>query len=337
MKNYAASRTSLAAIAALFLIVLGCGQTSKEPQWSKGKVVAGKAQGLAHISNLVLDEKYAYVLIGGTVADSNEGTNGLRKVDLATGAVTILDDGKRMPQSEHGGLAADEKFLYWNAAGNILRIAKEGGTAEAVVTENVGIGIDIAVDNERIYWTNHGYYSPGKPAESKPVYSAVKTGGRSEIFADQQMVPGSVVTDERFVFWRSVSGISKRSKAGGQIETVLSTNGNENVSEIVSDGDELYFAFRADGDSRFSLRKVSKGGGETIVIAKTMSAKPFVIDDVNIYFFDEASTFSDGLFKVEKRGGEVSRLDTGYASGAIAQSKTTVFFATLDDIIGFQK
>lgn len=68
----------------------------------------------------------------------------------------MLDDGKRMPQVRAGRFVADEKYLYWNAGYNILRIAKEGGTAEAVVTENVGIGIDMAIDNERIYWTNHG-------------------------------------------------------------------------------------------------------------------------------------------------------------------------------------
>lgn len=36
-------------------------------------------------------------------------------------------------------------------------------------------------------------------------------------------------------------------------------------------------------------------------------------------------------------GGEVVRLDGGYSSGIIAQSKMQVYFASLDDIYSFAK
>ena len=337
MKKYEASRTSLAALVALAVVALGCGQIAKDPQWVKGKAIAGKQQGLSHISNLVVDDKFAYVVIGGTVADANEGTNGLRKVDLATGAVTSLDDGKRMPQSEQGGLVADEKYLYWNAGGNILRIAKEGGTAEAVVTENVGIGIDMTVDNERIYWTNHGYYSSGTPSVPKPVFYAPKSGGKSEKFADEQKVPGSVVADDKFVYWKTVNSVVKQPKIGGKLQVIFQGGDDESVDELSQAGDDLYFAYRSKGNSRWALKKISKNGGEAVTIVKSYSPKPIVIDDANIYFFDDESMYSEALCRVSKNGGEVARLDTGYSSGAIAQSKTAVYFATLDDIISFQK
>lgn len=327
----------MTALVGLAFAALGCSQTGNAPEWTKGKKIAGKEQGLSHISNVVVDERFAYVVIGGTVADANSGTNGLRKIDLATGAVTVLDDGKRMPQSEQGGLVADDKYLYWNAGGSILRIAKEGGTAETVVSENVGIGIDMAVDNERVYWANHGYYSAGTPSVPKPVYSVVKSGGKAETFADEQMIPGGIVTDDKFVYWRTASGINKKAKSGGELQNLLPTTGNSNVDEILIHGDELYFALRAEGNSRFSLMKVSKNGGESVTIANTMSAKPFVIDDSSIYFFDEASMFTDGLYKVAKGGGEAAMLDSGFASGAIALGKTAVYFATLDDLISFTK
>lgn len=327
----------MTALVGLAFAALGCSQTGNAPEWTKGKKIAGKGQGLSHISNVVVDEHFAYVVIGGTVADANSGTNGPRKIDLVTGAVTVLDDGKRMPQSEQGGLVADDKYLYWNAGGNILRIAKEGGLAETVVSENVGIGIDMAVDNERVYWANHGYYSAGTPSVPKPVYSAVKSGGRSEIFADEQMIPGSIVTDDRFVYWRTAAGINKKAKSGGELQTILQTAGNANVDEIVLNGDDLFFALRDEGNSRFALKKLSKNGGEAVTIAKTMSAKPFVIDDVSIYFFDEASMFTDGLYKVAKGGGEAVLLDSGFASGAIAIGKTAVYVAALDDLNSFIK
>jgi len=337
MKTFEASRRSLTALVALAFIAIGCGQTGNSPQWVKGKKIAGKEQKLSHISNIAVDDKFAYVIIGGTIADANEGTNGLRKVDLATGAVTVLDDGKRMPQSEQGGLATDEKYVYWNAGGNILRLAKDGGTAETVVSENVGIGIDMTVDNERIYWTNHGYYSPGTPSVPKPIYSAPKSGGKSSVFADQQNVPGNVVADDKFVYWKTVDSVVKQAKSGGAPQIIFQGGSDEGVDELAQSGDDLFFGFRSKGNSRWALQRVSKNGGTPVTVVKTFSLKPVVVDEANIYFIDEESMTLDALCRVSKNGGEVTRLDTGYSGGAIAQSKTTVYFGTLDDIISFQK
>jgi len=65
---------------------------------------------------------------------------------------------------------------------------------------------------------------------------------------------------------------------------------------------------------------------------KRYSLKPVVVDDTNIYFFDEDGLTSDLFCRVAKNGGEVVKLDSGYASGVITQSKTQVYFASLDDI-----
>ena len=151
---------------------------AKQPDWIKARKIAGKAQGLSHISGLVVDDKFAYVTIGGTVADQNEGHSGLRKVALESGAVTNLDNGEKTPQSDYGGLASDEKFIYWNAGGNILRISKAGGKPETIAAEHVGIGVDLIVDNEKIYWANHGYYSANSPIKPSPIYIAPKQGGK---------------------------------------------------------------------------------------------------------------------------------------------------------------
>ncbi|MBK7934929.1 MAG: hypothetical protein IPK01_15950 [Acidobacteria bacterium] len=330
-------RNLLTALVGLVFAVSGCSQIGTGPEWTKGTKIAGKEKGLSHISNIVVDDKFAYVIIGGTVADSNAGTNGLRKIDLATGEVSVLDDGKRMPQSEQGGLVADEKYLYWNAGGSILRIAREGGTADTVVTENVGIGIDLAIDNERIYWTNHGYYSSGSPAVPKPVLWAPKGGGKSEKLADEQNVPGNVVVDDKFVYWKTFNSVVKQAKTGGALQVVFQGGDDEGVVELSQAGDDLYFAHRLKGNSRWALKKISKNGGDAVTIVKSYSPKPIVVDDANIYFFDEESIYSEALCRVSKNGGEVTRLDSGYSSGAIAQTRTSVYFATLDDLIMFTK
>lgn len=322
----------------LLAMILGCSQlTNPVAEWTKARKIAGKEQRLSHISGLVVDDKFAYITIGGTVADQNAGTSGLRKVALDSAAVTNLDNGENIPQSGYGGIAIDEKFIYWNAGGKILRVSKDGGKPEAVASENVGISVDIAVDNEKVYWANHSYYSPNSPTRPSPIYAVSTQGGRTEIFADQQHIPHSLVVDEKFVYWVTPTSILKQAKAGGQLQVVYQATDKEGVDELAQDAENLYFGFRGAGESRWALRKVSKQGGEPQTLVKTYSLKPVVVDETNIYFFDEDSLAKDALCKVSKNGGEVARLDIGYASGVIAQSKTLVYFAGLDNIYSFTK
>jgi hypothetical protein len=339
MEQYGRYARFMSTIALLLVAALGCRQLSKQSaaDWTKARKIAGKEQKLSHISGLVIDDKFAYVTIGGTVADQNEGTSGLRKVALDSGAVESLEDGERMPQSEDGGIASDERFIYWNAGGNILRVSKDGGEPEAIASEHVGIGVDLVVDGEKVYWANHEYYSPNSPARPSPIYAVSKQGGKVEVFADAQNIPHSLVLDEQFVYWLTPTSILKQAKTGGEPQVVYQATDKEGVDELAEDAGSLYFGFRGAGESRWALRKISKQGGEPQTLVKTYSLQPVAVDDVNVYFFDEESLYKDALCKIPKQGGEVARLDTGYSSGVIAQSKSTLYFATLDDIYSFAR
>lgn len=297
--------------------------------------IAGKAQGLSHLSGLVIDDNSAYVTIGGTIADQNEGTSGLRKVALDSGTVTKLDDS--FPQSDNGGLAIDKDFVYWNGKEKILRFSKSGGKPEVIASEHVGIGIDIVVDNEKVYWANHGYYSPNSPTKPSPIYMVAKQGGKAEIFVDQQNVPHSLVVDDKFVYWVTPDSILKQAKVNGQPQVIYQATDKEGVDEMTQDSDSLYFGFRGAGKSRWALCKISKQGGEPQTLVKTYSLKPVVVDETNIYFFDEDTLMADAFCRISKNGGEVTRFDTGYSSGVIAQSKTHVYFGGLDSIYSFLK
>ena len=337
MNDHKRSLTFIIAIALLFIAILGCGKLEKQPDWVKGKKIAGKAEGLSHISGLVVDDEFAYVTIGGTIADQNEHTSGLRKVALNSGAIMTLENGEKLPQSETGGIAIDEKYVYWNAGGNILRISRNGGKPEVVASEHVGIGLDIAVDSETVYWANHGYYSANSPTKPSPIYSVSKKGGPVQIFADQQNIPVGLVADEKYVYWITQAGIWKQAKSGGQPQSIYQISNKEGVDELAQDADSLYFGFRSAGNSRWGLRKVSKQGGEPQTLLKTYSLKPVVIDDANIYFFDEDGLTNDVFCKIAKNGGEVTRIDTGYASGVITQSKNLVYIGSLDSIHSYKK
>lgn len=319
--------------------VLGCNWSAKRPaaEWAKARKVAGKEQRLSHISGLAVDDRFAYVTTGGTVADQKEGASGLRKVALDSGAVLSLGGGDDVPQSDRGGLCADDKFVYWNAGGKILRTPKDGGAAETVAAENVGVGVDLAVDDGRVYWANHSYYTPGSPARPAPIYAVSKGGGRPEIFADRQNVPHDILVDEKFVYWVTPTSILKQARTGGQPQVVYQAADGEGVDELAGDADSLYFGFRGAGGSRWALRKISKQGGEAQTLVKTYSLKPVAVDDANVYFFDEDGLSAALLCKVPKRGGEVTCLDAGYASGVISQGRAAVYFASLDDIYSFAK
>lgn len=320
----------------LLSAVLGCAKLKDKPDWTKMQKIAGKQQRLSHISGLVIDDKFAYVTMGGTLADQNEGNSGLRKVALDSGAVTLLDDGRKLPQSENGGIALDEKYVYWNREGNILRIPKDGGQPDVVASDHVGVGIDMIVDADKLYWVNHGYYSQGSPTVSA-IYVVDKKGGKAEVFADQQKIPHCLIADEKNVYWLTASSVVKQAKAGGPAAVIHTISDQEGVDELSQDSDSLYFGWRSPGNSRWGLRKVSKRGGEPLTLVKTYTLKPVVVDETTVYFFDEDSTYKDAFCKVPKNGGAVTRVDTGYESGVIAQSKTQVYFGTLDDIYSYKK
>jgi hypothetical protein len=328
----------ISAVVLLLAVILGCSKSSNKPalQWTKGRKIAGQEQKLSHISGIVVDDKFAYVTMGGTIADQNQGTSGLRKITLDSGAVTILDDGKAIPQSDNGGIAIDENYVYWNAGGKILRISKDGGQPQPIVSEHVGIGVDLAVDNEKIYWANHGYFGTSQIKPS-PIYAVAKQGGPAEIVVDQQSAPHSLVIDEAFIYWVTPSSILKQAKSGGQPQVIYQATDKEGVDELAQDAENLYFGFRGAGKSRWALTRISKQGGEPQILVKTYSVKPVVVDETNIYFFDEEGLTNDVFCKVSKTGGEVVKLDYGYSSGVITQSKTLIYIAGLDDIYGFAK
>jgi hypothetical protein len=320
----------------LFVALLGCKQTAKQPDWPKGKKIAGSEQRLSHISGLVVDDKFAYVTMGGTVADQNAGTNGLRKVALESGAVTNLDS-ERVPQSDLGGMALDDQFVYWNAEGKIMRTPKAGGKPEVVAADKVGIGIDLVIDNDKVYWANHGYYSANSPTRPSPIYAVAKKGGPVEAFSVDQNIPHSLVADEKFIYWVTPTSIVKQAKAGGTAQAIYQASDKEGVDELAQDADNLYFGWRGAGESRWALRKISKQGGEPQTIVKRYSVTQVAVDDTNIFFFDEAGMTNDVLCRVAKNGGEVTKLDFGYASGVITQSKTMIYIAAGDDIFSFPK
>lgn len=128
-------------------------------------------------------------------------------------------------------------------------MALEVGQFDSLRTglDNVGIVVDVAVDDEKVYWANHGYYSPNSPTKASPIYLISKQGGKVEIFADQQHIPHNLVIDEKFVYWLTPTSILKQVKSGGQPQVIYQATDKEGVDELAQDTDNLYFGFRGAG------------------------------------------------------------------------------------------
>ncbi len=72
MKKHRRYLAFMSAILLLLGAILGCSKVAHQPDWTKARKIAGKEQRLSHISGLVVDDKFAYVTIGGTIADQTK-------------------------------------------------------------------------------------------------------------------------------------------------------------------------------------------------------------------------------------------------------------------------
>jgi hypothetical protein len=107
MKNYRRYLGLTSALSLLLGAALGCREFANRPvaEWTKARRIAGKEQKLSHISGLVVDDKFAYVTIGGTIADRRE--------------VARLDTGYI-----DNGIAQSETLVYFASLDDICSFPK---------------------------------------------------------------------------------------------------------------------------------------------------------------------------------------------------------------------
>lgn len=311
----------------LLLVILGCSQAQKHPEWQKAKVLAEK---LDHPNALTADGEFLYFITGGTIASLNEGTSGVWKMPLAGGQPIQLfkgfkKDDKSVVLPDTFFLAVDEKYVYWSS-GTIWRTPKTGGESAPIT---FGSPTDFALDEERIYWHNFG----GENAPPTPIYFADKKGGAAKPLTEPLITSG-IVADKEFIYWVQTDGIYKISKTGGEKSKIYSALEKQNLSDLIADTDNFYFT---QGDGRNALYKLAKSGGEAVKIAPSINhAHQFFVDEYNIYFVLNESSFSAALVKISKNGGEVTKLDSGHiASMTIGKEK--IFVSDVQKIYALEK
>jgi hypothetical protein len=325
------------ALTLLLLAVLGCrSKLSNPPSWTKAKKLAEKED---HPSKIVSDGNSIFYVTGGTVASMNEGTNNIKRISLRDGSVSVLvNGGKLIPDST---LAVDEKFLYWSDGGNIMRVAKDAG--EGAESEKIIAGApkpdEMVLDDENIYWLIWG----GEGSPPLPVMFAPKKGGEARKLTPAYSGTSGISIDHDFVYWMTGDGIKKIPKAGGDVIEVYRNSSKSPSLGLRQDADNFYF-MQMNSNGYSVLMKLGKKSGEETKLAPSINhVFEFIIDDTNVYYFDEIpGTGSFGpiaLKKVPKAGGDPVTLDQGRAGWVkyLAVDAKQIYFTDISSVYALSK
>lgn len=318
----------------LLLALLGCRSTnSPSASWVKAKVLADKED---HPSKIVSDGDSVYYVTGGTVASQREGTNNIKKISIKDGAVSILvEGGEIIPDTT---LAIDDKYIYWSDGGNIMRVAKAGGVSQKVIA-GAPKPDEIVIDNDNIYWLIWG--GEGSPPE--PLMYAPKKGGEAKPLTPKYLGASGIAIDKDFIYWMTGEGIKKIGKTGGTVSEVYRNSSKSPSLGLQMDADSFYFCQMA-SNGRSALMKLSKTTNELRQLAPSInSTMEFVIDDANVYYFDEVKgegSFGPvALMKVAKSGGAPAELDRGNAGwiNYLATDAKQIYFTDISRVYAVMK
>jgi hypothetical protein len=220
-----------------------------------------------HVANLCAPNRLEYhndvvywLSHSGYVAPNGDVT----ALDLATGDVLIVATGLISPD----GLAVDSRYVYVGAdvevmlqsPGRLLRIDRQTNEMVELATSE-GQVVEIAVDDEYVYWVSLVGYLNGKPNNDTAIYRISKQGGVKEtLLADLPHGYGLARVGTRL--WLAESDgdqIIEMSADGSDLKVVATMVSSPN--DIASDGENIYVtSWNKPGD----LLEVEKGIGKSI-------------------------------------------------------------------------
>src|ERR1041385_85912 len=323
------------AIAILVLAIVACRSTNQPStaSWSRARVLSDKED---HPSRIVADSDAVYFVTGGTVASQHEGTNNIKKISLKDGSVSVLvRGGEIIPDTT---LAIDDKYLYWSDGGSILRVPKTGGASEEIIPKAPKPD-EMVMDGENIYWLIWG--GEGSPPE--PLMVAPKKGGEAKPLTPKYLGASGIAEDENFVYWMTGDGIKEIRKIGGDVIAISHVSSPSPSLGLQMDDESFSFCQMA-GNGQSSLMRLSRKTGELIPLARSINhTMDFVIDDLNVYYFDEVrgqGSFGPvALMKVAKSGGtpvEIDRGNAGWMQNLAVDSKQ-IYFTDISKVYAIAK
>lgn len=240
-------------------------------------------------STLAVDEKFLYWSDGANimrVAKDGAGEGGESEKIIA-----------RAPKPDE--MVLDDENIYWLVWGGegsppqpVMFAPKKGGEAKKLTPAYAGTS-GISIDHDFVYWMM------GDGIKKIP-----KTGGEiSEVYHNSSRSPslGLMQDADNFYFMQmnsnGESALMKLGKKSGEV-TQLAPSINHTLDFIIDEANAYYFAFVPNTGSfgPDALRKVPKGGGESIELDQGNSAwaKYLAVDSKQIYFTDISKVYALG-------------------------------------------
>lgn len=296
MKN----KLNIIMLSGILAMILGCGQTQREAEWTKAKVIAENLES-PHV--LAIDEKNIYFVTGGHLASLDAGTAGVWKLPILGGQPVQLFKGYRKDEKtvflpDTFVMATDEKYLYF-AAGYIYKLSKEGGEPQQITA---GTPTKMVLDDENIYW--HNFVGEGMAAS--PVYSISKKGGDVKTITDAVTIIDIAVDKDNF-YWAQRDGIYKSPKNGGEKTRHYGATNGSQITGMILDQNSLYVL---ENDTLLAIPKI--GDGIVKITSGVNSVHNFYLDEKNIYFVKNEGSFGTSINKIAKTGGDITKIDSGY-------------------------
>jgi hypothetical protein len=177
------------------------------------------------------------------------------------------------PLSHASSIAVDATDVYWFAKDSqIVRRSKSGGPVVAVATEPCHALLDIALDDEYVYWSI-GYSSASCPTG---VSRAPKVGGSAVKLATDMLGGQGIVLDDQFVYL---------------------------VGDLVANGP----LFDGSSASRTKVYAVPKAGGAPNAIAGPRARGAPAVGGRNVYWVADltqagATTTTAAIMRTDSRG-----------------------------------
>jgi hypothetical protein len=199
-------------------------------------------------------------------------------------------------------MVLDDENIYWLIWGGegspplpVMFAPKKGGEAKKLTPAYAGTS-GISIDHDFVYWmTGDGIKKIAKPLTDK-------TGGDvTEVYHNSSKWPslGLMQDADNFYFMQmnsnGQSALMKLGKKSGEVAQ-LAPSINHTLDFIIDEANVYYFAFVPNTGSfgPDALRKVSKGGGESIELDQGNSAwaKYLAADSKQIYLTDISKVYA---------------------------------------------
>jgi hypothetical protein len=224
-----------------------------------------------HVSNLCAPNRLEYhdgfvywLSHSGYVAPNGD----VSALDLATGDVSEVAFGLISPD----GLAVDEQYLYVGAdvatelqsPGRLVRIDRKSNEMTELATSE-GHVIEIALDDDYVYWISVVGYLNGQPNKDTAIYRISKQGGAKETLVDGlPHVYGLARVGTRLWFAQTDNGQVYEVSADGSDLKALDAF-VDSPNDIATDGQDIYVTSWNQGADLMHVAQ-----GQTMPVAPTI-------------------------------------------------------------------